>query len=247
MIKIYTLSELDKAQIKQYKTAIQNAFPEIILSSKVIKEYWDRVESYFPDYQIFLIDDGQLLGFINAIPLFWDSPMKELPDEGWDWMLKKGITDFEKRVEPNSLGGLQIIVTKDNLGKGYSKMLISEARQIVRELEYEHFIIPIRPTFKNRYPHMKMEEYIDLKDGDKIYDPWIRTHHKGGAIVIKVCTKAMFIEGDMNFWRGLMNKSIAKSGSYIIDGALNPVDIDVENNHGTYYEDNIWISYPRSK
>ncbi len=245
MIKLYTLSDLDDNLIVRYKTAIQDAFPDIILSSKVIEHFWGRVESYFPEYQIFLIDDDQLLGFMNAIPLFWNSPLKELPNEGWDWMLKKGVTDFENRVKPNTLGGLQIIVTKENLGKGYSKTLISEAKRIVKEIGFENFIIPIRPTLKSRFPNMEMEEYINLKDGEKIYDPWIRTHMKGGAEIINVCSKAMYIDGDINFWEGLMNHKIKHSGSYIIDGALNPVDIDTQSNHGIYYEDNIWISYPK--
>jgi hypothetical protein len=245
MIKLSTLSDLDDNLIVQYRNAIQDAFPDIILSSKVIENFWDRVESYFPEYQIFLLDEDQLLGFMNAIPLFWNSPMIELPNEGWDWMLKKGVIDFENKVEPNTLGGLQIIVTKENLGKGYSKMLISEAKQFVNEIGFENFIIPIRPTFKSLFPNMEMEEYINLKVGEKIYDPWIRTHLKGGAKIINVCSKAMFIDGDINFWEGLINHKIKESGSYIIDGALNPVNIDIKSNHGTYYEDNIWISYPK--
>ncbi|MFT6336345.1 MAG: hypothetical protein ACI86M_003707 [Saprospiraceae bacterium] len=245
MINYLVLSELSEELIKQYKDAIQNAFPDIILSSKVIAKYWDRVESYFPEYQIFLIENNQILGFMNAIPLHWDSPMKELPKEGWDWMLEKGVIDYEKGTKSNTLGALQIIVTKENLGKGYSKTLISEAKQIVKEIGFEHFIIPIRPTFKSRYPNMEMEEYIILKDGEKIYDPWIRTHLKGGAEIINVCSKAMHIDGDINFWERLLNGKVEKSGSYIVEGALNPVHIDIENNLGTYFEDNIWISYPK--
>jgi hypothetical protein len=171
--------------------------------------------------------------------------MNELPDEGWDWMLKKGVTDYEKRIEPNTLGGLQIIVTKLNLGNGYSKTLISEAKRIVKEMGFEHFIIPIRPTFKNLYPNMAMREYIDLKEGGKIYDPWIRTHVKGGAEIINVCSKAMYIDGNVNFWEDLLKYKIEKSGAYIVAGALNPVNINIETNNGTYYEDNVWIFYPK--
>ena len=53
MIKLSTLSDLDDNLIVQYRNAIQDAFPDIILSSKVIENFWDRVESYFPEYQIF--------------------------------------------------------------------------------------------------------------------------------------------------------------------------------------------------
>jgi len=246
MISIIHLSDLNSELIKQYKAAIQNAFPDIILCSKFIEKYWDRVEEYFPEYQIFLIgEENQILGFMNAIPLHWDQPLDDLPDEGWDWMLEKGVLDYEQGLKPNSLGGLQIIVTPDNLGKGYSGVLIREAKQVFREKEFDHFIIPIRPTYKSRYPEMKMEEYMQMKIDGKIYDPWIRTHLKGGAKIISVCTQAMTIEGNVQFWERLIHRKVRESGSYIVEGALNLVDIDVENNRGSYYEDNIWISYPK--
>ena len=245
MIEFARFTQLDDYLFKQYKIAVQNAFPEIILRSPVIAKYWDRVEKYFPEYQIFMIENNQILGFVNAIPFYWDEPISDLPDEGWDWMLKNGVTGFEKGVHPNSLGGLQIIVTKDNQGKGYSKVLIDEAKKVVTEKGFDNFLIPIRPTFKSRFPEMRMEEYINLKTDNKIYDPWIRTHVKGGAEIISVCSKAMLIDGDLHFWEGMMHQKIEKSGSYIVDGALNPVDINIEINYGVYHEDNIWISYPK--
>ena len=246
MIDLVKFSDVSVASIEQYKAAIQDAFPNIILCSKVIAEYWDRVEFYFPEYQIFLIENNQILGFINAIPLYWESPMSDLPEEGWDWMLKKGVNDYETGIGPNTLGGLQVIVTKENLGKGYSKTLILEAKRIDKEIGFKHFIIPIRPTFKSRYPNMEMEEYINMKDGKNIHDPWIRTHLRGGAKIISICSKSMHIDGSVIFWEDLMNCRVEKSGYHIVDGALNPVHIDLENNHGTYYEENIWVSYPKA-
>lgn len=246
MIKCIAFSELDNNLVDQYRSAVQNAFPKIILCSKVIKDYWDRVESYFPEFQLFLIDESnQLLGFVNALPLYWDKPLSTLPDEGWDWMLKQGVSDYENGIKPNTLGGLQIIVTKENLGKGYSKVLISEAKETVAKHGFDNFIIPIRPTFKDRFPHMPMTEYIQKLENGKIYDPWIRTHIKGGAEIIQVCSKAMFIDGDMEFWKDQTDEKLEKDGDYIINGALNPVSINPQNDYGAYYEDNIWISYPK--
>lgn len=245
MISIGSISDLDEHTMSKYKDAIQDAFPDIILCSKVIEKYWDRVERYFPSYQMFLqSEEGELLGFMNAIPLSWNHPLEELPDEGWDWMLEKGVLDYERKIVPNTLGGLQIIVLSSHLGKGYSSLLISAAKRLFYEKEFDNFIIPIRPTFKSKYPEMKMDDYIDMKLDGKIYDPWIRTHLKGGAEIISICTKAMHIRGDLPFWEKMMNKKIDRSGAYIVEGALNLVDISIENNTGVYHEDNIWISYP---
>ncbi|AXT53910.1 hypothetical protein D1818_24985 [Aquimarina sp. BL5] len=244
MIKYLTFSDLDDRLIGQYRNGINLAFPDVILNSQVTKKYWSRLEKYFPQTQLFIVsDDNNLIGFMNAIPLFWDQPLSELPNEGWDWLLKKGINDFENEIEPNSLGGLQIIVAKGYLRKGYSKLLIENGKKVKENLGFKNFIIPIRPILKYKYPEMKMKDYMNLKENGEIMDPWIRTHMKSGAEIIKVCENSMNIIGDINFWEGLLKKEINRSGGYRVQEALNLVTINIEDDFGEYREENIWISY----
>ena len=243
-IKTYTFTQLNKTQLQQYKNVVRASFPDVIFQSEIVKHCWPTIEKYFPEFQLFFIDSNEMLvGFLNSIPIYWDKPMTDLPDEGWDWLVEKGIEGYENKIKPNCLGGLQIIVTKEYLGNGYSKMLIAEGKKIQTSLGFKNFILPIRPTFKSKYPEMDMEEYIHFKQGEKIYDPWIRTHNSSGAKIIKVCPKAMHIKGDINYWEGLMNSKIVKSGYHIVEGALNPVWMDVEKDFGEYNEANIWIRY----
>ena len=238
------LSALNANQIEKYRNAVVNAFPEIVRKSPVIAAYWERVERYFPEYQLFLVsDDGDIVAFINSIAFSWEGELDELPREGWDWMLIKGISDYEQGIQANSLGGLQIIVRQDYLGQGNSKVIIDKAKEVVKERGFENFVIPIRPTYKHRHPQMKMSEYMHYRVNDKIYDPWIRTHLKGGAEILNICDRAMHVYGSINFWEGIMKQPITQSGKYVIDGALCPVQIDVEKDYGEYFEDNIWISY----
>ena len=243
-IKTVCISDLNQTLFEKYKSTVYSSFPKVIFQSEVVKHCWPTLEKYFPEFQLFLIDGNQkLIGFINTIPIYWNKPLGDLPDDGWDWLVQNGIAGYENGVKPNCLGGLQIIVQKDQLGKGYSKLLIAEGKKIMERSGFENFIIPIRPTFKSKYPEMDMEEYINFKQGEKIYDPWIRTHNSSGAKIIKVCPRSMYIKGDLKYWEGLMNSKIKKSGYYIVEGALNPVWMDVENSSGEYNEANIWISY----
>ena len=160
-------------------------------------------------------------------------------------MVKKGIYDFETKKKPNALGGLQVIITKAFLGQGFSKVIIAEGKKRIAQFGLSQLIIPIRPTFKHKYPQMEMEEYIGLKKNEQVYDPWIRTHIKGGAKIIKVCKNSMNVKGDLNFWKRLIGKELTSSGMYKVNGALNPVRIDLENQSGEYREENIWIHYPK--
>lgn len=242
--KFVNLKLLNKAQISQYRHAITKAFPQIISESQVIKNNWTKLETYFPEYQHFLLSNkGDLIGFINTIPFHFQNALSKLPDNGWDWMFEKGINDYEHNIEPNNLGGLQVIVRSKFKKQGYSKEILNFAKTHLHSSRFENLIIPIRPTRKHEFPQMTMASYLELKQQDKIYDPWIRTHVKSGAEIIKICSKSMTMKGDLMFWESMLNRKIDKSGNYKLKGALELVSIDLENNTGQYVEPNIWIKY----
>ena len=244
MNKFLKLNRLNTAQKAQYNDAISKAFPQIILESQVIKKNWPKLENYFPEYQLFLISkNGQLIGFINAIPFQFQDSLNELPENGWDWMFEKGITDFENNIEPNYLGGLQVIVRSEYQKLGYSKQILNHVKNNFRSSNFLNLVIPIRPIKKHEFPKMPMLTYLSLKYKDEIYDPWIRTHLNGGAQLIKICKRSMTMKGNIEFWETMLNRKINKSGKYQLKGALELITIDLENNTGEYVEPNIWIKY----
>ncbi len=239
-----TFLQLSQAQQQQYRAIIKNAFPRIVLESKVTEKYWPRLERYFPEYQVYLIhESGEIIGFINSIPFHWNKALETLPDDGWDWMLQEGVENNEQGVKSNCIGGLQIIVNPKYLGQGYSRKIIAEAKILRKQHGLEHLLIPIRPTLKHHFPHMKMEDYIHYKENEKLYDPWIRNHLRNGAEIIKVCHNAMNVTREIPYWESLLNRKIETSGHYLIEGALNPIMMDLDKNIGEYREANIWIKY----
>lgn len=181
---------------------------------------------------------------MNTIPFHWNQALDQLPEGGWDWMLKKGIEDYENNIKPNLIGGLQVIVPKKHQGKGYSKRMIKAVKALKTQMHFENLVIPIRPILKHQYPEMKMVEYLNLRKENKIFDPWIRTHVDSGASIIKVCSESMTVSGDLTFWKKITDQEIKQSGSYLFKGALNPTYINLEGGVGTYLEENIWICYP---
>jgi hypothetical protein len=42
-------------------------------------------------------------------------------------------------------------------------------------------------------------------------------------------------------WCGL---AFPESGTYVVEGALAPVEIDRERDHGVYREPNVWMRHP---
>ena len=49
-------------------------------------------------------------------------------------------------------------------------------------------IVPVRPSHKDRHPHMSMADYAAKSRSDGLHpDPWIRTHQRIGGRIIGPC------------------------------------------------------------
>ncbi|NNF35058.1 MAG: GNAT family N-acetyltransferase, partial [Saprospiraceae bacterium] len=178
-------SEKIKSNAAFYADLTRSNWSPIIQPSGTGDEYWDKLFQYFPDHQLFYETfEGEWLGFANTIPIHYNQPLSELPEEGWDWLLERGIKGYEDGISPNTLGGLQIGVNPKFRGKGWSKKILEHAKKSMQEYGYKQFILPIRPTLKDQHPEVPMEEYMTWIKDEKIYDPWIRTHLNAGAEII---------------------------------------------------------------
>lgn len=247
MYKIIDYNQLNTKQRQAYYATSDAVWPGFYQNSYYIQRYWNRLEQYFPQYQLFLIDEktDEFVGQMSTIPIFLDRPYENLPDEGWDWLIEKGVEDFEQHQQANCLGGLQIVIDPKYRSHGLSSILLNRAKSLLDQYQFTHFILPIRPLKKHEYPDMDMYEYMKLKVDKKLYDPWIRIHLKHGAKIIKVCPKSMTIEGSIDFWKKWIRQPILSSQAYPVSGALTPVQIHLSMDLGIYQEPNIWIYYPR--
>lgn len=242
-IRILNYGELNASQVILYETSVLDAFPAIIHHSEVVKHSWEKIERYFPAFQLFAFNaTGELMGIVNSVPFSYSQALNELPEEGWDWLVEKAIEDFEIGASPNFVGGLQIIVTRNFRGTGLSYFLIEKLKELQKKKKLDKIVIPIRPNLKHKYPEVNMKDYLKMENEGKILDPWIRAHTNCGAEIIKVCSKSMYVFGDLEFWKSIAERPLV-SGKNKIEGALNLVEIDLVADRGEYYEENIWIQY----
>ncbi|OHD16852.1 MAG: hypothetical protein A2086_13255 [Spirochaetes bacterium GWD1_27_9] len=241
--KLMTLKQNPSLTEKQWQVT-QQIWERFLLNSKVANNNWNKLEKYFPEYQMFLLDnDNEIIGFANTIPIRLDKKLSRLPQTGWDWLMQKGVGDHEKDLIPNYLGGLQIGISKKYQNKGYSTIIIKEVKKKFVENKLNGLIIPIRPTLKHLYPLISMKDYMYWKENDKIFDPWIRIHLNCGAKIIKICKKSMLYTATIREWEEWTGLSFKTTGNYIIKGALSKLFIDIRKNIGKYYDENIWVHY----
>ena len=104
----------------------EEVWPEFMLHDPVANTYWMQFIEAFKEYQLLIMDGREILAVINTVPMHFEKSINELPDEGWDWGVKKSISDFKAGIKPNILMGVQIIVNRNHQGKGLSSLAVRE-------------------------------------------------------------------------------------------------------------------------
>ena len=106
-------------------------------------------------------------------------------------------------------------------------------------------VAPVRPTLKSFYPLTPFERYVRWKRDDGApFDPWPRVHWRLGAEFMKVASEAITVTGTVAEWEEWTGMRFPESGEYIIPGALQPAQIDRENDTGRCDDPNVWMRYP---
>jgi GNAT superfamily N-acetyltransferase len=185
---------------------------------------------------------GAIAAICNSVPFHWDGDSASLSPRGWDWVLEKGMMNYEAGVTPNALSALSITIARPYLGQGLSARMVNALRDVARGEGLKHLVAPLRPMLKAIYPLTPMERYIRWKTPDGApFDPWMRVHWRAGARIRHVCPESMRIPGSVSQWEEWTGIRFPESGLYIVPGALVPVEIHVEDDRGCYIEPNIWM------
>jgi hypothetical protein len=105
-------------------------------------------------------------------------------------------------------------------------------------------IAPVRPTLKAHYPLTSIERYAAWTTPDGApFDPWLRTHWRLGARIVRLAPQSMIIEASIAQWEAWTGMRFPDSGPYIVPGALQPILIDRERDVGHYDDPNVWMRH----
>jgi hypothetical protein len=178
----------------------------------------------------------------NSLPFYWDQPLEELPEWGWDWVFLKAIEDHRQGTQPNIQSAIQINIHPDYRSQRLSSRMVQAMRAIGQSKGFKYLVAPVRPTEKSKYPLISIDDYVQWTNEEGLpFDAWLRVHVRAGARVIKPCHQAMIIPGSRAEWEAWTGMKFPQSGKYVVTGALNPIEINVEKDEGVYIEPNVWI------
>jgi GNAT superfamily N-acetyltransferase len=222
-------------------------WPEFMYHDAVLERLFDRVISEYAEFQFYVWDDKreEVVGGGNAIPATWDGQAETLPDGGVDAVVEDRFADGA--ATPNVLCALQILIAPEYRGQALSSRMIQRMAEIGHAHGLDTLIAPVRPNLKHRYPLTPIESYIEWRRPDgALLDPWLRTHERLGAEIAEVASESMRIAGTVAQWEEWTELAFPESGSYVVPGALVPVEIDREQDEGLYVEPNVWMVHPPS-
>jgi GNAT superfamily N-acetyltransferase len=211
----------------------------------VLKRRFGRVVAEYAEFLFYAWDDEreEVIGVGHAIPAAWDGDTESLPDGGFDAVIEARFA--QEPLTPTVVCALGIQIAPECRGQGLSRRMIERMAEIGRDHGLDTLIAPVRPTLKHQYPLTPIERYLSWRRPDGTHlDPWLRTHERLGADIVKVAPESTVVTGTLAEWEEWTEMALPESGAYVVPGALVPVEIDRERDKGVYVEPNVWMVHP---
>ncbi|WP_188190998.1 N-acetyltransferase [Nonomuraea sp. SYSU D8015] len=245
-IQITTLAE--RPEFTPELWSMDHTWPEFMLHDPIADLFYAIAETTYAEHVLVADDDadpGRLVARGCMIP-YW-SDEAELPDDGWDGVIRRGWLARERGRRPGAVSALEISVRRDLQGTGLSSIMLAAMRERAAHLGFAELVAPVRPNRKHLEPHTPMSEYAyRTRDDGLPHDAWLRVHVRAGGKIVKVAPRSMVVAGTLAEWRTWTGLPFDRTGPVEVPGALNVVQCFVEHDHAVYVEPNVWVSHPLS-
>ena len=217
-----------------------DSIPEYNHHGDVINAYWSRLTDERPEFQFFLLDEGdEILARGHSLPVRWDGSIEDLP-AGIDGAIARG---FDEGGE-NALCAMLIAVPRNHQGRGLSAVAVSELRGLAARHGLSALIAPVRPNWKERYPLVPIERYATWRRADGLlFDPWMRVHERAGATILEA--RAAFVADHRNGRRvgGMDADGVPRERRLLVPGRAYDRRDRPRADVGSYWEPNVWMRH----
>jgi GNAT superfamily N-acetyltransferase len=223
--------------------AFRERWPEFIFHDSIPPQYMGRVDKYFGEFNVLLLDQRRVAAGGWGVPFVWDGTPEDLP-EGYRTALVASVEDHEAGRVANAFSFMAAAVSKRYDKRGLATQVLSALIDRAAAAGLQRIVAPIRPTWKHKYPQFSMAEYAQwIRDDGLSIDPWIRTHQRMGAAILNPAPNSVVVSGTVAEWEAWADMPFPASGSYFVPEALNLVQVDREHDLAIYREDNLWVQH----
>jgi GNAT superfamily N-acetyltransferase len=236
---------------KVFGPEIQSAVPEFMRHDPVAALYYGdgRLDRRYREFGLVAVDPAEpdrpvARAFSVPFALGDGRGREELPDGGWDAVIRWADEDWRAGRSATAVSALEIMVAPRLQRSGISRLMLAALRDNVRRLGFADLYAPLRPTDKHREPLTRFADYVARQREDGLpHDSWVRTHVRAGARIIKVAPCSMVVAGTLAEWQRWTGLAFTTSGPAIVPGALSPIHVSLEQDHAVYIEPNLWVHH----
>jgi GNAT superfamily N-acetyltransferase len=223
---------------RRHRTLSGVTFPEYMQHNDPGNLYWGRLYDDFPDFQVALVDGEELVAEAHALPVPWAGTPEDLPS-GWDEAFVRGMTSDHT---PTVLSALAISVLPERQGQRLSSRMLQAFKDTARAAGLEAVIAPVRPTRKESYPLIPIEQYMEWRRDDGAhFDPWIRIHERVGGEIIAAAPRSMVMRKPVADWEEWTGMRFPEDGEYVFPHGL--ATLVVRDGIGEHVEPNVWLRH----
>jgi GNAT superfamily N-acetyltransferase len=248
---VATLAERPELRAQAFCAAFAAAVPEFLRHDATAALYYaDAVLDWYLDFALAAVDrddPGRVIARGFSVPFaFRDGTpgRNELPDGGWDAVIRWADADRRARRRPTVVSALEIIVLPPYRGRGVSQLMLSALIANTWTRGFGDLYAPLRPADKHREPLVPFADYVGRTRPDgQAHDSWLRAHLRAGGRVVKIAPRSFIAAGTLAEWRQWTGLPFDRTGDVVVPGALCPVHVSVEQDHAVYIEPNLWLHH----
>jgi GNAT superfamily N-acetyltransferase len=222
-----------------------NSWPEFMRHDPIGGLFYGNVETRFAEYVLVAQDDAdEVVACAYSVPFVLGDD--ELPDNGWDCVIRNGLLASLRGQEPDAISAVEIAVRPDRQGTGLSGQMLTAMRDNAARHGYDDLVAPVRPSAKvDAHEPMSSYAFRVREDGLPV-DPWLRVHVRAGGRIEKVAARSMVVPGTLAEWRDWTGLPFDRTGPVVVPKALAPVHCDVAHGVAVYVEPNVWVRHRTS-
>jgi GNAT superfamily N-acetyltransferase len=230
----------DRPDLVEPMWDMPNSWPEFMRHDPIGGLFYGNVETRFAEYVLVAQDDAdEVVACAYSVPFVLGDD--ELPDNGWDCVIRNGLLASLRGQELDAISAVEIAVRPDRQGTGLSGQMLTAMRDNAARHGYDELVAPVRPSAKvDAHEPMSSYAFRVREDGLPV-DPWLRVHVRAGGRIEKVAARSMVVPGTLAEWRDWTGLPFDRTGPVEVPKALAPVHCDVEHGVAVYVEPNVWV------